>query len=127
MSDDKLTLEEQATNYNTMRHIERVRNLLNAIVVELLERGEDHALTGQGGVQLVLPDQLVIGQQQRAGPGHVQILMGDLLVGDRETRHVHVTRSEVHPGDDELVEITPKSIRLRKRHLKESDRKRASR
>jgi GTP-binding protein len=29
--------------------------------------------------------------------------------------------------DDELVEITPKSIRLRKRHLKEHDRKRASR
>ncbi|MBP6418691.1 MAG: translational GTPase TypA [Giesbergeria sp.] len=29
--------------------------------------------------------------------------------------------------EDELVEITPKSIRLRKRHLKESDRKRASR
>ncbi len=30
-------------------------------------------------------------------------------------------------ADDELVEITPKSIRLRKRHLKETDRKRASR
>lgn len=29
--------------------------------------------------------------------------------------------------DDELVEITPKSIRIRKRHLKEHDRKRASR
>jgi GTP-binding protein len=29
--------------------------------------------------------------------------------------------------DDELVEITPKSIRVRKRHLKEHDRKRASR
>ena len=29
--------------------------------------------------------------------------------------------------DDELVEITPKSIRLRKRHLSESDRKRAGR
>ncbi|MES2957881.1 MAG: translational GTPase TypA [Pseudomonadota bacterium] len=29
--------------------------------------------------------------------------------------------------DDELVEITPKSIRLRKRYLKEHDRKRASR
>ncbi|HEX5312170.1 translational GTPase TypA [Aquabacterium sp.] len=29
--------------------------------------------------------------------------------------------------DDELVEITPKSIRLRKRHLKEHDRKRADR
>ena len=30
-------------------------------------------------------------------------------------------------ADDELVEITPKSIRLRKRHLKENERKRASR
>ncbi|MCB1907662.1 MAG: translational GTPase TypA, partial [Rhodocyclaceae bacterium] len=30
-------------------------------------------------------------------------------------------------SDDELVEITPKSIRLRKRHLKEHERKRASR
>jgi GTP-binding protein len=29
--------------------------------------------------------------------------------------------------DDELVEITPKSIRVRKRHLRESDRKKASR
>ncbi len=29
--------------------------------------------------------------------------------------------------DDELVEITPKSIRIRKRHLKEHDRKKASR
>ena len=29
-------------------------------------------------------------------------------------------------ADDELVEITPQNIRLRKRHLKESDRKRAS-
>jgi GTP-binding protein len=28
---------------------------------------------------------------------------------------------------DELVEITPKSIRLRKRHLKENDRKKAAR
>ena len=30
-------------------------------------------------------------------------------------------------ADDELVEITPKSIRLRKRHLKEHERKKASR
>ena len=30
-------------------------------------------------------------------------------------------------ADDELVEITPKAIRLRKKHLTESDRKRASR
>ncbi|MFA6067929.1 MAG: translational GTPase TypA, partial [Janthinobacterium sp.] len=30
-------------------------------------------------------------------------------------------------ADDELVEITPKSIRLRKRFLKENERKRAGR
>jgi GTP-binding protein len=30
-------------------------------------------------------------------------------------------------GDDELAEITPKSIRLRKRFLKEHERKRAER
>jgi len=29
--------------------------------------------------------------------------------------------------DDELVEVTPKSIRVRKKHLTESDRKRFSR
>ena len=30
-------------------------------------------------------------------------------------------------NDDELVEITPKSIRLRKKYLKETDRKRDER
>jgi GTP-binding protein len=30
-------------------------------------------------------------------------------------------------ADDELVELTPKSIRLRKRYLKEHERKKASR
>ena len=30
-------------------------------------------------------------------------------------------------ADDELVEVTPKSIRLRKRFLKEHERKKASR
>jgi GTP-binding protein len=30
-------------------------------------------------------------------------------------------------ADDELVEVTPKNIRLRKRFLKEHERKRASR
>jgi GTP-binding protein len=30
-------------------------------------------------------------------------------------------------ADDELVEITPQTIRIRKRHLKENERRRASR
>jgi len=33
-----LTLKEQATNFATMRHIERVRNLLNLLVLNLLDR-----------------------------------------------------------------------------------------
>lgn len=37
-----LTLEEQATNFVTMRHIERVRNLINIMVIELLNRGMKH-------------------------------------------------------------------------------------
>ena len=37
-----LTIEERATNNDTFRHIERVRNLLNICVMELLRRGELH-------------------------------------------------------------------------------------
>ena len=37
-----LSTEEKATNYDTFRHIERVRNLLNSCAVELLNRGEAH-------------------------------------------------------------------------------------
>ena len=38
----ELSLEEQAVNYATLRHIESVRNVLNAVVCELLKRGESH-------------------------------------------------------------------------------------
>ena len=37
-----LTQEQKATNNDTFRHIERVRNLLNKAAVELLTRGEKH-------------------------------------------------------------------------------------
>jgi hypothetical protein len=39
---NELTLEQKACNYQTMRHIERVRNLLNAAAIQLLKRGEAH-------------------------------------------------------------------------------------
>lgn len=39
---EHLTSEQQATNYLTMRHIERVRNLLNVAAQELMNRGEKH-------------------------------------------------------------------------------------
>lgn len=37
-----LSKDEKATNYDTLRHIERVRNLLNICIVELLRRSELH-------------------------------------------------------------------------------------
>lgn len=37
-----MTLEEKATNFDTFRHIERVRNLLNGMIHEILYRGERH-------------------------------------------------------------------------------------
>lgn len=40
-----LTTEQKATNNDTFRHIERVRNLLNACVVDLLKRAEKHDQT----------------------------------------------------------------------------------
>ena len=40
-----LTEEQKATNYDTFRHIERVRNLLNQCTIELLKRGELHDQT----------------------------------------------------------------------------------
>lgn len=40
-----LTTDQKATNYDTFRHIERVRNLLNTCVVDLLRRAELHDQT----------------------------------------------------------------------------------
>lgn len=40
-----LTEEQKATNYDTFRHIERVRNLLNTCVKDLIRRGELHDQT----------------------------------------------------------------------------------
>ncbi len=42
-------------------------------------------------------------------------------------RRMSIEESLEYIDDDELVEITPKTYRLRKRHLKEKDRKRADR
>lgn len=38
----ELSTEVLAVNFKTMRHMERVRNLLNVVIVELLKRGELH-------------------------------------------------------------------------------------
>lgn len=42
MIDSHLSPEQLITNYSTMRHIERVRNILNLFIKELMERAEKH-------------------------------------------------------------------------------------
>jgi len=42
---ENLTIEQKATNNDTFRHIERVRNLINTCVTDLLRRGERHDQT----------------------------------------------------------------------------------
>jgi hypothetical protein len=37
-----LTQEQQATNYITMRHIEKVRNYINLVISNLMKRAESH-------------------------------------------------------------------------------------
>lgn len=37
-----LTQDQQTVNFETMRHIELVRNLLHRVIIELLDRGRKH-------------------------------------------------------------------------------------
>lgn len=37
-----INVEQKAYNFETMQHIERVRNLLNNVIIMLLKRGENH-------------------------------------------------------------------------------------
>lgn len=41
-ADEVLTVGQRATNFETMRHMERVRNLIDDAVMELLRRGQKH-------------------------------------------------------------------------------------
>jgi hypothetical protein len=42
---EELTLEQKATNAETLEHIQHVRTLLNVIAIKLLHRGELHDLS----------------------------------------------------------------------------------
>lgn len=47
----ELTLEEKSTNYETFKHIEVIRNLLNIMISELLLRGENHDQSKLGDIE----------------------------------------------------------------------------
>jgi GTP-binding protein len=81
---------------------------------------------------------MIVGQHTRDNDLEVNVLKGKKLTNIRTTSKdeaVRLTppirmileRALAYIQDDELVEVTPKSIRLRKRHLDANERKRAER
>jgi GTP-binding protein len=81
---------------------------------------------------------MVVGENARAGDLEVNVTKGKKLTNIRaagaddaillETpRQLTLESALEFIGDDELVEVTPAAIRLRKRHLKAHERKKASR
>jgi GTP-binding protein len=81
---------------------------------------------------------MIVGQHTRDNDLEVNVLKGKKLTNIRTTSKdeaVRLTppirmileRALAYIQDDELVEVTPKSIRLRKRHLDPNERKRAER
>ena len=81
---------------------------------------------------------MIVGEHTRGNDLIVNVLKGKKLTNIRTTSkdeavrltpplRMTLERALAYIQDDELVEVTPKSIRLRKRHLDENDRKKEER
>jgi GTP-binding protein len=81
---------------------------------------------------------MIVGEHTRDNDLEVNVLKGKKLTNIRTTSkdeavrltpplRMTLERALAYIEDDELVEITPKSIRLRKRHLDPNERKKAER
>jgi GTP-binding protein len=80
----------------------------------------------------------IVGEASREGDMVVNPLKGKKLTNVRAAGkddnvlltppvRMPLEQAMEYVGDDELVEVTPRNIRLRKRHLREGERKRAGR
>ncbi len=95
------------------------------------------------GIMFIKPQQkvysgMVIGENSKQGDLEVNVLKGKQLTNIRAAgsdeairltppRDLTLEDMITYVGDDELVEVTPKSLRLRKKLLDSNDRKRMSR
>src|SRR5262249_31430653 len=81
---------------------------------------------------------MIVGEHTRDNDLEVNVLKGKKLTNIRTTSkdecvrltppiRMRLERALAYSADDELVEVTPKSIRLRKRHLDPNERKKAER
>jgi GTP-binding protein len=95
------------------------------------------------GVMFIKPQQkvyagMVVGENSKSGDLEVNVLKGKQLSNVRASgtdeairlipaRELTLEDMITYVGDDELVEVTPKSLRLRKKFLDSNDRKRFGR
>jgi GTP-binding protein len=81
---------------------------------------------------------MIVGEHTRDNDLEVNVLKGKKLTNIRTTSkdeavrltppiRMTLERALAYIQDDELVEVTPKAIRLRKRHLDPNERKKAER
>ena len=81
---------------------------------------------------------MVVGEHSRENDLEINVLKGKQLTNVRASGtdeavrlttpvRLSLEQSIAYIDDDELVEVTPKSIRMRKRHLDPHERKRQSR
>jgi GTP-binding protein len=81
---------------------------------------------------------MIVGEHTRDNDLEVNVLKGKKLTNIRTTSkdeavrltpplRMTLERALAYIQNDELVEVTPKSIRLRKRHLDSNERKKAGR
>ena len=81
---------------------------------------------------------MIVGEHTRDNDLEVNVLKGKKLTNIRTTSkdeavrltppiRMTLERALAYIQNDELVEVTPKTIRLRKRHLDSNDRKKAER
>src|SRR5206468_1539817 len=119
-----------------------VDDAYTGVVVEQISvrKGElqDMRPSGAGKTRLVFyaPSRGLIGYHSRGNDLDVNVLKGKQLTNIRAAgkdeavrltppRRMSLEQAIAYIEDDELVEVTPKSIRLRKRFLNPEDRKRA--
>jgi GTP-binding protein len=95
------------------------------------------------GVMFIKPQQkvyagMIVGENSKQGDLEVNVLKGKQLTNIRSTgadeavrltppRELTLEDMITYVGDDELVEVTPKSLRLRKKFLDSNERKRLGR
>ncbi len=88
-----LTLEEQAYNFETMRHIERVRNLLGKLIADLLERAAKHDQS-----KLEPPEVTILAKAKPLGPMtyNSSEYKAGLLFVEEALQH-HYAKNRHHP------------------------------